>query len=79
MVGRKWRNIEWWSTKKLLLAQALIKKPQLLVIDEPTAGISSENAIAIFQNIKQHYPHITILLATHLNDFKDVVDQVIDL
>lgn len=63
--------------KKLLLAQALLKNPQLLVVDEPTAGISSENAIAIFQNIKWQYPGITILMATHLGDFKDVVDKVV--
>ena len=65
--------------KKLLLAQALIKKPQFLVIDEPTAGISSENALSIFQNIKHQYPHMTILIATHLHDFRFVVDQVVDL
>jgi ATP-binding cassette, subfamily C, bacterial CydC len=63
--------------KKLLLAQALLKKPQLLVVDEPTAGISSENAIAIFRNIKHQYPDITILMATHLKDFEPEVDKVI--
>jgi len=63
--------------KKLLLAQALLKKPQLLVVDEPTAGISSENAIAIFQNIKYQYPDITILMATHLKDFENIVDKAV--
>ena len=63
--------------KKLLLAQALLKKPQLLVVDEPTAGISSENAIAIFQNIKREYPDITILMATHLKDFEYVSDKIV--
>lgn len=65
--------------KKLLLAQALLKKPQLLVVDEPTAGISSENAITIFQNIKKQYPDITILMATHLKDFESVVDKVVKM
>lgn len=63
--------------KKLLLAQALLKNPQLLVVDEPTAGISAENAISIFQNIKQKYPDITILMATHLKDFENVSDKII--
>ena len=65
--------------KKLLLAQALLKKPQLLVVDEPTAGISTENAIDIFQNIKQRYPAITILMATHLKEFEKVVDKVVNI
>ena len=63
--------------KKLLLAQALLKNPQLLVIDEPTAGISSENAIAIFRNIKRQYPDISILMATHLKDFEYEVDKLV--
>ncbi|MDR0427946.1 MAG: ATP-binding cassette domain-containing protein [Dysgonamonadaceae bacterium] len=63
--------------KKLLLAQALLKNPQLLVVDEPTAAISSENAIAIFQNIKRRYPDTAILMATHLKEFESVVDKVI--
>jgi ATP-binding cassette, subfamily C, bacterial CydC len=62
--------------KSLLLAQALLKKPQFLVVDEPTAGISSENAIAIFRNIKHQYPDITILMATHLKNFEPEVDTV---
>ena len=78
-LGENGETLSGGQRKKLLLAQALIKKPQLLVVDEPTAGISSENAIAIFQNIKQQYPDITILMATHLNDFRYIVDQVIDL
>ena len=78
-LGENGETLSGGQRKKLLLAQALIKNPQLLVIDEPTAGISSDNAIAIFQNIKQQYPDTTILLATHLNDFKHVVDLVIYL
>ena len=63
--------------KKLLLAQALLKRPQLLVVDEPTAGISSDNAIEIFHNIRQQHPSITILMATHLQEFEQVVDKVV--
>lgn len=65
--------------KKLLLAQALLKDPQLLVVDEPTAGIGSENAVAIFQRIRQNYPNLTILMATHLKAFEKVVDKVVAL
>ena len=76
-LGENGETLSGGQRKKLLLAQALLKEPQLLVVDEPTAGISSENAIAIFQNIKRRYPHITILMATHLRDFEEVVDKVI--
>jgi ATP-binding cassette subfamily C protein CydC len=76
-LGENGETLSGGQRKKLLLAQALLKRPQLLVVDEPTAGISADNAIAIFSNIKQHNPNITILMATHLLDFESVVDKVV--
>lgn len=78
-LGENGETLSGGQRKKLLLAQALLKKPQLLVVDEPTAGISSENAIAIFQTIRAAYPDISILMATHLKDFETVVDKVVRL
>ncbi len=75
-LGENGETLSGGQRKKLLLAQALLKNPQLLVVDEPTAGISSENAIAIFTSIQQHYPDITILMATHLVDFKSIARVV---
>lgn len=76
-LGENGETLSGGQRKKLLLAQALLKNPQLLVVDEPTAGISTENAISIFQHIRKRYPDITILMATHLRDFEGVVDKVI--
>lgn len=76
-LGENGETLSGGQRKKLLLAQALLKKPQLLVVDEPTAGISTENAIAIFRQIKQNHPDITILMATHLLHFENVVDKVV--
>lgn len=76
-IGENGETLSGGQRKKLLLAQALLKKPQLLVVDEPTAGISSENAIAIFEKIRRLYPDISILMATHLKDFEYVADKVI--
>lgn len=78
-LGENGETLSGGQRKKLLLAQALLKKPQLLVVDEPTAGISSENAIDIFNNIRRQNPDITILMATHLKDFESVVDKVVRL
>lgn len=78
-LGENGETLSGGQRKKLLLAQALLKKPQLLVVDEPTAGISSENAIDIFNNIRRQNSDITILMATHLKDFESVVDKVVRL
>lgn len=76
-IGENGETLSGGQRKKLLLAQALLKKPQLLVVDEPTAGISTDNAIEIFKNIKKQYPDMTILMCTHLKDFEKEVDRVL--
>ncbi len=76
-LGENGETLSGGQRKKLLLAQALLKKPQLLVVDEPTAGISAENAISIFCRIKHQYPDITILMATHLKDFEYVANKTV--
>lgn len=76
-LGENGETLSGGQRKKLLLAQAILKNPQLLVVDEPTAGISTDNAIAIFKNIKKQHPQITILMATHLKDFEREVDVVV--
>ncbi|HHX32081.1 MAG TPA: ATP-binding cassette domain-containing protein, partial [Bacteroidales bacterium] len=78
-IGENGETLSGGQRKKLLLAQALLKQPQLLVVDEPTAGISTENAIDIFQNIQKRYPGITILMATHLKEFEKVADKVVSI
>lgn len=78
-LGEHGETLSGGQRKKLLLAQALLKNPQLLVVDEPTAGISTENAIDIFQNIQSKHPGITILMATHLKEFEKVVDKVVSI
>lgn len=76
-LGENGETLSGGQRKKLLLAQALLKKPQLLVVDEPTAGISTDNAISIFRHIRKENPGITILMATHLKAFEEVVDKVV--
>jgi ATP-binding cassette subfamily C protein CydC len=78
-LGENGETLSGGQRKKLLLAQALLKKPQLLVVDEPTAGISTDNAITIFQHIRKENPGITILMATHLKAFEKFVDRVVKL
>ncbi|MDD4778231.1 MAG: ATP-binding cassette domain-containing protein [Fermentimonas sp.] len=78
-IGENGETLSGGQRKKLLLAQALLKRPQLLVVDEPTAGISAENAIEIFNNIRLQYPGISILMATHMKEFERVVDKVIKI
>ncbi len=53
--------------RRLSLARALIHKPRLLILDEPTAGVDVELRISLWKELKniQKEEGVTILLTTH--------------
>jgi len=65
--------------QKLALARALIHKPQLLLLDEPTANLDPESASEVRTMITQlsERDGRTVLLSTHhLEDAEKLCDRV---
>lgn len=66
--------------QRLFLAQALVGRPRLLLLDEPLASLDLRNQIAISQLIAQvaRERGITVLLVTHdINPLLGVVNRVL--
>jgi ABC-2 type transport system ATP-binding protein len=52
--------------RRLLLARALMHEPQLVILDEPTAGVDFELRLELWRYIRRlHEQGTTILLTTH--------------
>ena len=52
--------------RRLLLARALMHRPRLVILDEPTAGVDYELRLELWQYIRKlHAEGTTILLTTH--------------
>ena len=52
--------------RRLLLARALMHRPRLVILDEPTAGVDYELRLELWSYIRRlHSEGTTILLTTH--------------
>ncbi len=74
-----WRRLSGGEQQRLSLALALIGKPDVLFLDEPTAGVDPEGRLAVRSIIvAQRDRGICVILTTHeLAEAERLADQVI--
>jgi ABC-2 type transport system ATP-binding protein len=66
--------------RRLLLARALMHRPRLVILDEPTAGVDFELRQELWAYIRQlHSEGTTILLTTHYLDEAELLCEEIAL
>lgn len=68
LAHRKTKALSGGMRQRLALAQALLGEPDLLVLDEPTAGLDPEQRLRFRELVSQLPNHPTVLLSTHQTD-----------
>lgn len=66
--ARQWfSELSGGQKQRVLIARALATKPDILILDEPTAGVDAKATHALLEFISQIHEerHLTILLVTH--------------
>ena len=74
-----WRRLSGGEQQRLSLALALVGKPEVLFLDEPTAGVDPEGRIAVRDIIAtQRDRGICVILTTHeLDEAERLADHVV--
>lgn len=53
------------EARRLVLARSLLRRPGLLLLDEPTEGLDETTALAVLKGIRTYLPMASILTASH--------------
>ena len=80
LVGDRGVLVSGGERQRLSLARALLRRPSLLILDEATSSLDSENEARIQQAIDQLHRQVTIVIITHrLSTIRDAdVIHVVD-
>jgi ABC-2 type transport system ATP-binding protein len=76
--NRRIKNLSKGYKQRVGLAQALIGKPEVLILDEPTVGLDPNQIVEIRNVIKNLKKDHTIILSTHiLSEVSAICDRVV--
>ena len=72
------RTLSGGMRRRLLLGKALVHRPHVLVLDEPTAGVDIELRQMLWENVRQlNAEGMTIILTTHyLEEAEEMCDEI---
>ncbi len=72
------RSLSGGMKRRLLLGKALVHNPQILVLDEPTAGVDIELRQMLWTNVRKlNEQGMTVILTTHyLEEAEEMCDEI---
>lgn len=65
--------------QSLLMTRLLLRQPNILLLDEPTAALDEMSEKLLIDHLKQWLGHRTLVLATHRRPVLELVDRIIVL
>lgn len=81
LVDKKPSKLSGGEGQRVAIARAIVKRPQILIADEPTANLDAENAHSILKIMKRLNKELdtTFLFSTHDEKVMKYLDRIVHL
>jgi len=77
-LGRRYKTLSGGQQRRVDIARALLHRPRVLFLDEPTAGLDPASRIAVWATIRRlrEQEGLTVFLTTHYLEETEEADEV---
>ncbi len=74
------RKLSGGMLRRVGIAQAVLGEPDVILLDEPTAGLDIEQKTEFYKMLKNLKTHSTVILSTHiLEDVRNMAEEILVL
>ncbi len=79
VLGDGGKGLSGGERRRLALARAVLRRPALLLLDEPTEGLDAQTAAEVLRNLRAALPRSAVVIATHRRGDILTADFTLDL
>jgi ATP-binding cassette subfamily C protein LapB len=77
MLRERGESLSGGQRQAISLARALVRKPQIIILDEPTSSMDARSEQIFVKRFKEQLPDTTLVVITHRTSLLSLVQRVI--
>lgn len=78
-VGERGQSLSAGERQRIAIARALLRRPSVLVLDEPTAALDAATERRVAEGLREALPDATLIIITHRPALTEGADMVVTL
>ena len=78
-VGESGSNLSGGQSQRVVIARALFKNPEILILDESLSGLETKMGEEILTNIRNYFNNITIILISHNLSYYKLCNKIYEI